>query len=135
MGRHQSWRGHDFLLRFGARDGLAFPCEIDAWLLPGEEYDRTEPETAAEVARFGEGPPDLRIMARAVFTSVTVKVPRTDDPVAFAREALRSEVGLSEFHDPRLEWAVRRTLEGKGTEQMPGWASTIYVRTQPTASR
>lgn len=131
IGEGEGWIGHDFILRLGKRDGLAFPCELDAWLLPEEEFYRTVPETPAELARFGEGPPDLRVISRAVFTRGTVEVPRTDDPLPLARRFLREEVALEEIHDPKIEWALRRSADFKGSEPMPGWTSRVTFQTQP----
>ena len=48
----KAWLAHDFILRFGNRDGWSFPCELDAWLIPEEEYHRKEPETPEAAARF-----------------------------------------------------------------------------------
>ncbi|MBV9659349.1 MAG: hypothetical protein JO295_14710 [Verrucomicrobia bacterium] len=129
-----AWLGHDFLLRFGARDELHFPCELDAWLLPHDEYYRQEPESAAEVARFAEGPPTLRIIARALFEGGSVCVPRAGrgDPIAWARRALRETIGWDgPLHEVKVEWAVRRNLNGKATVPMPGWSSTVVFRTRP----
>ena len=131
IGKGEGWIGHDFILRLGERDGLAFPCELDAWLLPEEEFYRTVPETPAELARFGEGPPDLRVITRAVFTQGVVEVPRTDDPLPLARRFLREEVALEEIHEPKIEWSLRHTRDFKGSEPMPGWTSRVTFRTHP----
>jgi hypothetical protein len=130
-GSHQHWIGHDFLLRLGQRDGFTFSCEIEAWLLDEEAYHRTEPETPAELACFGDGPPDLRILAPAVFTGGTVCVPRSDDPIPLAREYLREQIGLEEAHGLEIEWAVRRKPGDKESERMPGWTSTVRFTTRP----
>lgn len=127
---HDHWLGHDFILRLGERDGFHFTCELDAWLLPREEYYRTEPETAAEVARFGDGPPDLRIITRAVFESGSVHVPRSDEPIPLARQYLREEIGLDQIHEPHIQWALRQSIDGKSHERMPGWTSTVSFRTR-----
>ena len=37
-----AWIAHDFILRFGNRDGWSFPCEVDAWLIPEKEYYRKD---------------------------------------------------------------------------------------------
>jgi hypothetical protein len=107
----ETWHGHDFTLRFGARDGLCFPCELDAWLIHEDEYERTEPET--EIAPFASTPPNLRILTRALFEGGTICVPRSGhrDPIAAARKLLEEAVGYDgELHDPKISWALRRNL-------------------------
>lgn len=129
-GGHESWVGHDFILRLGTRDGLTFPLELDAWLIPEDEYYRQEPETSAEVARFAEGPPNLRVMADAVFTGGTVVLPRCgDDPLPLARRYLREGIACDEIDHAEVEWAVRRSHEEKETIRMPGWTSTVTFKT------
>ena len=130
--QHDLWLGHDFILRLGERDGFHFTCELDAWLLPKNEYHRTVPETTVEVARFAEGPPDLRIITRAFFGSGTVHVPRSNDPIPIARQYLQEEIALAQIHEPHIEWALRQKIDGKDYERMPGWTSTVSFRTQPT---
>lgn len=132
VGEGQSWQGHDFTLRIGQRAGFYFPCEIEAWLLPAEEYHRDVPETADQLRRFGEGPPDLRIITRAKFTGGTVVVPRSDDPISLTREYLRDQIALEDIHDPQIEWAIRRKAGSRETVSMPGWTSTVRFRTEPT---
>ncbi|HEY0552139.1 MAG TPA: hypothetical protein VGF13_21240 [Verrucomicrobiae bacterium] len=124
------WRAHDFIVRLGTREGLSFPCEIDAWMIPEKEYDRTQPETAEEVARFGEGPPNLRVITKAVFTQATVSLPRCgNDPIPMARRCLRDEIACEELFSPKLEWALRHTADGKEIVPMPGWRSTVCFAT------
>jgi hypothetical protein len=130
---HVRWRAHDFIVRFGTREGLSFPCEIDAWMIHEKEYYRTTPETAEEVARFGEGPPNLRVITKAVFTQATVSLPRCkDDPVPLARRCLREEIACEELFTPKLEWALRRTADRKEIVPMPGWRSTVCFSTEPS---
>lgn len=133
VGKRESWRGLGFILRLGARDGFGFSCELDAWLMPESEFWRTTPETPGELARFAEGPPQLRVVTRAVFTGGDVNVTRAEDPLPLARRYLREEAALAEMHDPHIEWAVRRILSGAATEQMPGWTSTVAFKTRPRA--
>ena len=132
--RHASqvqWHGHDFILRFGERDGFAFPCELDAWVIPDADYYRTEPEPAGALTRFAEGPPDLRVITRAVFISGSVAVPRVgDDPLPWARRALKA-AGCDAFHAPGIDWACRFDRKHDEIEQMPGWASTVRFYTSP----
>ncbi len=133
VGQRQSWKGHDFTLRLGQRDGLYFPCEIDAWLMPDEEYDLAAPESPAQLRRFGEGPPDLRIITRAKFHRGTVIVPRSDDPLSLAREYLRDQIALEEIHEPQIEWSCRRKPGSRETERIPGWSSTVKFQTEATS--
>lgn len=129
--RAGNWVAHDFILRFGTRDGRYFPCELDAWMLPAEEYYRPEPESPDEVARFAEGPPNLRVIACAEFAQVAVTVPRCgDDPGPLARRFVREAIGCEQIFRPRVSWMHRKLPEG-GYEQVPGWASTVHFSTQP----
>lgn len=129
--RRAHWLAHDFTLRFGRRDGWSFPCELDAWIIPRDEYWRTVPETPAEVTRFGEGPPNLRVITRAVFGGGTVHVPRIPgDPVAWAARALREEIGCDAVHDAHVHWASRQKPVGGESEKMPGWTSSVSFGTR-----
>lgn len=131
-GGQAHWHGHDFILRFGERDGFAFPCELDAWVIPNADYYRTEPEPAAALTRFAEGPPDLRVITRAVFTGGSVAVPRVgDDPLPWARRALLEATGCDAFHAPVIDWACRFDRAHDKTEHVPGWASTVRFDTRP----
>jgi hypothetical protein len=122
---------HDFIIRFGTRDGLCFPCEIDAWMIPRDEYYRTEPESAADLARFAEGPPNFRAITQARFTHGSVNVPRcSEDPERVARRYLREATGYEgELCEPRIEWALRHTADRKEIVPMPGFASRVHFRT------
>ena len=127
-----NWIAHDFIVRFGALDGWCLPCELDAWLIPADEYYRLTPETPATVARFAEGPPNLRVMTRTLFKGGTVEVPRcAGDPVAWARRLLREETGCESLHRPKVEWMLRRMPEQSEAEPMPGWRSTVGFSTRP----
>ena len=75
FGEQGRWRGHDFILRVGTRDGLCFPCELDTWLIPEGDYPRKQPEDPAEIAPFASTPPNLRVITSAVFVGGTVEVP------------------------------------------------------------
>ena len=120
------WTAHDFILRFGSRDGWSFPCELDGWLIPDEEYYRDEPETPEEVARFPEGAPNLRIVTRATFGSGTVSLSRQPaDPLLRARQSLKELIGCDEMLDPKLEWMLRRASDGDKCVPMPGWRSSV----------
>lgn len=126
------WTAHDFHLRLGQRDGLQFACELDAWLVPEKEYYRIKPESPEDLARWGEGPPNLRVVTPVVFNAATVSVPRCgDDPVPLARRLLREETGCEEMFSPIVEWALRHTPDFKGSVPMPGWRSTVCFSTTP----
>ncbi len=129
----EHWHGHDWILRFGQRDGYSFPLELDVWLLPRDEYYRKHPETAAELARFGEGPPDLRIMANVQFSRAAIIVPRSEDPAPIARRIARETINLTDFHNPQIRWMPRETRDRKSTESIPGFGSTVSFDTQGSA--
>lgn len=131
----RTWRAHDFTLRFGARDGFTFPLELEAWLLPEETYWQREPEPPEALRHFGEGPPNLRVMAPAIFTAGWVHLPPSRDPLASARRVLREEVMLEEMHEAQIQWAIR---QGSGTEkgeEMKQWPPTVFFQTEPGPSR
>jgi hypothetical protein len=131
-GGQAQWHGHDFILRFGERDGFAFPCELDAWVIPEDDYYRTEPEPAAALTRFAEGPPDLRVITRAVFIGGSIAVPRVgDDPLPWARRALLEATGCDALHAPIIDWTCRFDRKHDKIERMPGWASTVRFKTRP----
>lgn len=125
------WIAHDFLLRFGNRDGWSFPLELDAWLIPEKEYYRLTPETAEETARFGEGAPQLQIVTRANFVGGGVHLTRraAEDPVAGARASLFEQVRCEAMREPELKWALRHTPDREEIVPMPGWRSTVYFNT------
>lgn len=126
-----NWYGHAFLVRLGARDGLTFPCEIEAWLEHASEYHRRTPESAEELA-FPRTPPNLRIIASATFSGGTICVPRCHgDPLPLARKFLREETGCTEMVAPEVEWTVRRSPDNQKSERRPGWASTVRFHTRP----
>lgn len=130
----REWLAHDFILRIGSREGFLFPCELDAWLIPKSQYFRKEPELAAEVERFPQGPPNLRVLAGSVFTGGSVDVPRpaaNEDPLRLARRYLREEIGLEEMHQPKMEWALRQLPGRKDYERVEGSWSTVHFRCLP----
>lgn len=123
------WIGHDFTIRFGRRDGLVFPCEIDGWLMPSEEYYRDHPETEEEVQRFAEGPPNLRVMVPVTFEGGSVCVPRSGpDPLPLALKYIKEEIGCDEIYHPQVEWNSR--YAEKDVVKMPGWGSSVNFCTQ-----
>ncbi len=123
---HQWWHGHDFILRLGEREGFIFPAELDAWVIRREEYYRLQPEAEAEVARFSEGPPNLRVMARTRFNRCSVVVERCEDPVPRAREYLRRAIGLDlPLGNPEITWTSYRKLPDGKSEPRPGWTSIV----------
>jgi hypothetical protein len=121
------WIAHDFILRLGTRDGWSFPCELDAWLIPEDEYYRLAPETPEAAARFPEGPPDFRLVTRATFASGTVELTRSAaaDPPAQAREILRAQIGCEARLEPHLNWQLRQTPGREEIVPMPGWRSGV----------
>lgn len=122
--RDQHFIAHDFMVRIGARDGFVFPVELDAWMIPKEEYYRPEPE--AKVAHFAQGPPNLRVMARTRLKRASVIVERCDAPVPRAREYLREAVGLeARAENAIVNWSRYRKLSDGRLEAMPGWASVV----------
>ena len=136
MRREGDWIAHDFIVRFGTLDGWCLPCELDAWLIPRDEYYRKAPETPEAVARFAEGPPNLRVMSRTLFKGGTVEVPRcAGDPVPWARRLLREETGCESLHRPKVEWMLRQMPDQAKAEPMPGWRSTVGFSTGPEESR
>jgi hypothetical protein len=125
------WVGHDFILRFGERDGLIFPSELDAWVEPESDYFREKPETEEDVARWPQSPPNLRVITTMRFVGGSVRVPReAADPVAAARDRLSAELRCSDFHRAEVKWALRSTRDHSGVEPMPGWSSTVHFSTR-----
>jgi hypothetical protein len=126
--------GHDFILRFGPRDGLFLPCEIDAWVIPEKEYYRTQPETPAAVAKFPDGPPNLRVITRAQFIGATLDLARCGvDPLPTARQQAREQLGCEEFFRPTYHWWLRSNPEhNKILPMPPAWRSTVHFFTTET---
>ena len=122
-----AWTAHDFILRLGNRDGWSFPCELDAWLIPGEEYHRLTSESPEDVARFAEGPPNFRLVTRATLVGGSVEMERAAaaDPVAYARKVLAGQVGCETMLKPELQWMLRHTPGREEIVPMPGWRSSV----------
>lgn len=118
-------------LRLGARDGLAFPLELEAWLLPEETFWQRAPEPAEAFRHLGQGAPTLRVMAPAVFTAGWVGLPPSRDPLASARRVLREEVMLEEMPEARIQWATRRGTGMEAGEEMKQWPPTVFFQTEP----
>src|SRR5664280_1688591 len=133
----KAWIAHDFILRLGNRDGWSFPCELDAWLIPEEEYYRPQPETPEAAARFPDEPPNFRLLTRATFVSGSVGLTRhaAADPVAQAREILREEIACEPMLRTELKWMLRHTPENKDIIPMPGWRSDVHFFTPPGNAR
>lgn len=130
---HERWTAHQFLLRFGTRDGLAFPLELDAWMMRESEYYRTTPDLSGESARIPDTPPNLRIITQAVFVTGNVNVPRAGaaDPVGYARRALRETVAYDgPLCLPEVNWALHFAPDQQKTVPMPGWSSTVGFNTE-----
>ncbi|MBI4328091.1 MAG: hypothetical protein HY674_22905 [Chloroflexi bacterium] len=130
------WIAHDFMLRFGTRDGWAFPCELDAWMIPAEEYYRKTPETREEAARFAAGPPNLRVLTRAQFVGGTIELARCGpDPLPTARRMLREQTGCEELFQTEAKWWLRHTPDHKEIVPVPvGWRSSVNFATAPAKS-
>jgi hypothetical protein len=134
----RDWRAVDFVMRFGKREGMSFPMELDAWVMPEAEFWRKEPESEEELRRFGEGPPNLRVMATAVFTRGWVMLPHCEEPVALARRFLREEVGFDVMHEPQIQFPSRQDSKVTEFTEVPEWPATVYFRTEedlPTRRR
>lgn len=131
------WMAHDFILRFGNRDGWSFPCELDAWLIPEPDYYRVQPETASEATRWPTEPPDFRLVTRATFTQGTVGLTcrAAADPVAHAREVLREQIACEPMLRPELKWMLRHTANSEKIIPMPGWRSDVHFQTPPGNAR
>ena len=129
----KAWIAHDFILRFGNRDGWSFPLELDAWLIPDEEYYRQTPETPEETARFAEGAPNFRLVTRVTFVTGEVDMTRAaaDAPISHAREILREQIGFDEMRKPELKWHLRSEPDGDKIVPMPGWRSGVFFYTPP----
>ena len=119
---------HDFIVRLGAWDGFVLPLELDAWMIARDEYYQLQPETKEEIARFGHGPPNLRVMARTRFKRAAVAVERCDDPVPRAREYLREAIGFNvRPEEAKVSWSRYRKLGDGSYEAIPGWASVVEL--------
>lgn len=129
---HANWTAHDFILRLGNRDGQSFPCELDAWLIPDDEYHRCEPETPADAARFAVGPPSFRLLTRATFAGGTVELTRRAavNPLAAARQSLVELIACESFSKPTLNWHLRQSPDGGKIGPMPRWRSYVQFSTE-----
>lgn len=117
-------------LRFGTIDGFCVPCEIDAWnLLPMDEFWRDQPETAAELAAFPTGEPDLRILTRAVLTGGAIEMARSGDKPAARKAALNhlhASIGGIQVQHSSVHWP-KHFLRGDQHPpvELEGWRSTV----------
>lgn len=130
-GGWKHWMAHDFIIRIGARDGHFFSCELDAWMIPEEEYIREEPEAPEALAIFAEGAPNLRMMCRMRFEGGTIQLERVSDPLEEARRRLRKQLQLEDFFEAKVDWNLRRTPDHEDLMRMPGWRSSVNFRTEP----
>lgn len=115
-------------LRFGQLDGMSLPCELDAWaVLPEKEFYRTEPETPEELARFAQGEPVLRMMARADIAHAWVEMERCgDDPVPLARKRLNEAVRGLAIEQEMMNWQNNYAhMPEQKVLNEPGWRSTV----------
>jgi hypothetical protein len=123
---HLIWIGEDFHLRLGTRDGHCFPCELEAWLLPSKEWNRSEPEMPNELALTANGPPNLRVIAPAYFSEARLEMPRCGlDPVPPAARELEQAIGSSHLVPLGYEWEGKWDPETKKLRRKPGWTSTV----------
>jgi len=122
----EHWAAVDFEVQFGQRDGLVFPCEIDAWVLPHEDFNREEAETPEELAAFGQGPPNLRVITRAVFTRGSLQMPRCGaDPWPQAQREIHAALGPFEIERHEVKWDIHRPLGTDQYTERPGWRSSV----------
>lgn len=128
----ESFLSLEWELRFGKLDGYSLPCELDVWaLIPEEEFYRMEPETPEDLARFAQGEPLLRMMARAEIVGGNVEMERCgDDPVPLARKRLHAAVGGLEVAGGTVHWDSNYIMmpEHKAVKE-PGWRSKVSFRT------
>lgn len=119
------WDGDQFTLRLGKRDGYTFPCELDAWVQPRDQYRRTTPETAAELVRPPIGEPNLRILTRTKIGRATVNLARCgNDPLPLARQYLEECTGLVDLPEMSIDWWGPK-LFGQKEAAAPGWRCTV----------
>ena len=80
---YENYLSLEWELRFGQLDEVSLSCELDVWaVIPEDKFFLTQPETAAELARFAEGEPMLRVMTRVDIIGGTVDMERCgDDPL------------------------------------------------------
>lgn len=131
----RNWWAVDFVLRTGALDGLEFPVELDAWLVPEEEFWRREPESAEELARFGSGEPNLRVMATGIFAEGWVYLPACADPESLGRRILREEVGLEKLHSAEIQPGKRHDTKTNAYVEEPKWPAIFHFRTESRQGR
>jgi len=122
----QRWVAIDFEIRFGRREGYVFPCEIDAWVIPEADFAREEPETPEELATFGQGPPNLRLITRAIFRSGTIDMPRSgDDPWPQAQREIHAALGPFDIKRHNIRWNVCRRPPPNDLQECPGGRSRV----------
>lgn len=129
----RDWVAHDFVLRVGALDGVEFPVELDAWVLPEAEYWRARAESAEELARFGEGPPNLQVLGTGIFAEGWLHLPPCDSPEEVGKRILREEVDLERM----LEWDFQpasRQQQGHYIDE-PAFGGQFHFRTEPRWER
>lgn len=120
-----SWKGDHFILRIGERDGYTFPCELDAWVQPEREYERTLPETPEELARGPTGEPNLRVITRARIGKANVQLPRCgNDPLPLARKYLEELTGLADMPVTDIDWWGPKPAHGKEAKAL-GWRCEV----------
>ncbi|HCN29737.1 MAG TPA: hypothetical protein DIT64_13530 [Verrucomicrobiales bacterium] len=115
-------------LRFGQLDGMSLPCELEAWAaIPEKEFYRKQPETPEDLARFAQGEPVLRMMARADIKHARVEMERCgDDPAPLARKRLNEAVRGLMIRREQVGWENNYVSmpEHKAVNE-PGWRSVV----------
>lgn len=129
---YENYFSLEWELRFGQLDEVSLPCELDVWaVIPEDEFFRTEPETAAELARFAEGEPVLRVMTRVDIIGGAVDMERCgDDPLPLARKRLHAALGEIDVAKETLCWDSNFIAmpEHKAVTE-PGWRSKVRFDT------
>ncbi len=129
---YENYFSLEWELRFGQLDEVSLPCELDVWaVIPEDEFFRTEPETAAELARFAEGEPVLWVMTRVDIIGGAVDMERCgDDPLPLARKRLHAALGEIDVAKETLCWDSNFIAmpEHKAVTE-PGWRSKVRFDT------
>jgi len=128
----ESFLSLEWELRFGQLDECSLPCELDVWaLIPEEDFSRREPETAEDLARFAQGEPLLRVMARAEIVGGRVEMERCgNDPLPLARQRLHAAVGGLDVAGETLHWESNFvTMPEPKAVKEPGWRSAVCFKT------
>ena len=126
--KESNYRVTHFVLRTGSLDGCDFPMELDAWLVPENEFWRREPESSAELAHTPERAPDLQIMGTGTFAEGWIHLPACDNPEATGRRILREEVKLERLYETTVQPGSRQE-QGHYLDE-PAFPATLHFRTE-----